>query len=463
MSTHTINSTSRGWKFVVRRLLAWDLEALTDREFYAAIGWGAFALLVVTGLFFTFVRPAPPTTVAITTGAAGHGYTAYALKYQAALKERGIELVIVESNGTMENLQRLGQTQVVDTPQGALPVMIGFAQGGVDTLGDAKKHKIESLASVGNEPVWVFHKLGKASSRLSDLRGKRVAVDREGSGSLVVSMRLLEAAGVTPGNTQITSLTNDVALEHLKANKVDAIVIIDPSSNVTVRQALRDKIDVMDFAQADGFARNFPWLRKLVIPRGALDLSLDAPDRDLLLVGTTANLVVSEKLHPSLSYLLLDVASEVHAPATLGHAAGDFPTKNSLSFPQSEESKRFFESGRPFFQKYLPFWLASLLERIMDSFVPFLLVGLPLIKTIPTFLQWRENARMARAYARIKEIEYLVAHEKLTPAQAKAELEAIDAEFKERSMNTTQISKAFSVRSQARSFKENLNSIDRSG
>src|SRR5262245_39665325 len=149
---------------------------------------GAVALVVALGFWvaFKYVRPAPPHTLIVTSGAPGSAFYQTAEDYREILARNGIELKILESRGAMENLERLDDPKV--------RVDIGFVQSG---LADEKETEgLVSLGSLYYEPLWVFYRGPQVLVRLSQLRGKRLAVGAEGSGTRVFALRLLKASGI---------------------------------------------------------------------------------------------------------------------------------------------------------------------------------------------------------------------------------------------------------------------------
>ena len=41
-------------------------------------------------------------------------------------------------------------------------------------------------------------------------------------------------------------------------------------------------------------------------------------------------------------------------------------------FPISDDAQRYYKSGPPFLQRYMPFWAATLVDRIIVLLVPLL-------------------------------------------------------------------------------------------
>ncbi len=454
-ATHT--ATKRPWRDTWALLKAWDLDALTDRELYQLMACVLLLLAAALTVIFTVINPPPARTLVMSTGAKAGGYYAMALRYQKALKAHGVTLEIVESKGSLQNLERLRNAEMVGTASGKqMPVMAAFVQSGTHLDADLEEDKVESLASVANEPIWVFHKLSSDPRRLADLRGKRIGVDVSGSGSQFASKKLLAASGVDAQNSSLLEVPAADALAAITAGQADAVMMVAASASPLIKKALSEGFQLMPFDQADGLVRKFPWLRRVVIPRGVMDLAQDLPKQDVTLVAASANLVVSTQLHPSLAFLLMDVAHDLHAPASAAQAQGEFPSQVSLTLNQSAESKRYFVSGRPFLQKYLPFWLANWAERLLAGVVPVLLLALPLLKAIPSFISWRETAHLSRTYLALREVENGLQEKTLPPAEALVRLDALQAELKTMEASSSHLGKVFETLAQVNTLRDRV-------
>jgi TRAP transporter TAXI family solute receptor len=378
------------------KLRAGNWVILTSRELWLLLG--TIGTLLAVGAFFLFryIEPPPPKVVTISTGAASGAYYQYAQRYAEALKKHGITLKILESKGSVENLARLQDPkQKVD---------FAFVQTGI--VGSEEYPELEALASVAFEPLWVLHKPTKKFERLIDLKGKRINVGPVGSGTNPVALEFLKANGIDATNSTLSNLPTRDSAEALKTDQVDAIMLVSSSSAEVIKDALNDGMQIIEFDHADAYVRRFPWMSKVTLPKGATDFATNKPARDLQLVAANANLVARADTHRAIAFLIMDIASEVHANPGPLHDLRQFPNEKSLQFVQSEESKRFFKTGRPFLQKYLPFWLANLLERLLVSIVPILAIGIPLIKLIPAFIDYRERAAILQLYEEAFRLEH---------------------------------------------------------
>ena len=186
----------------------------------------------------------------------------------------------------------------------------------------------------------------------------------------------------------------------------------------------------MSFAQADAYERRFPFLTKLTLPQGVADLVRSYPPEDVRVLAPTANLIVRSDLHPALQTLLLKAAGEVHGKSGFFQFAGEFPAYKDAMLPLSPDAARYYKSGPPFLQRYLPFWLAVLIDRLIVLLVPIVALLIPLLKIAPALYSWRIRSKVFRCYGELRFLEEDLKHhynpERLM--EYRNRLEALDEE-----------------------------------
>jgi hypothetical protein len=140
----------------------------------------------------------------------------------------------------------------------------------------------------------------------------------------------------------------------------------------------------------------------LKLPEGVIDFEANIPARDLTLVAPTTQLVARPDLHPALINLLLEAAKVVHKSGGEFEREGEFPTPKYLDFKLSPEAERFYKSGPPFLQRYLPFWVAILVSRITILLLPLVAVVFPFFKLMPLLYRWRMRSKIYRWYSKLR-------------------------------------------------------------
>jgi hypothetical protein len=347
---------------------------------------------------FWFFHSAPPSTITITTGPEGSVFQTFAGKYRKILARSGVKLNILSSEGSLENLKRLGNP--------SFRVDIGFVQAGVTN--GVNTDKLVSLGSIAYEPLLVFYRSAEPLDLLSEFNGKRLAIGPVGSGTRALALALLEANGIQPGGaTVLSDLDAAGATKALIDSNVDAVFLMgDSASTQNMRTLLRTPgVQLYNFSQADGYSRRIHYLNKLELPKGSIDFGKNIPAQDVSLIGPTVELIARDNLHPALSDLLLEAAREVHGGATLFQRRGEFPAPLEVDFRLSSEARRFYTSGKSFLYRSLPFWLASRVNRILVVFVPMLFVLIPGLRFIPTAYRWRIKLRIYRSYRALLMLE----------------------------------------------------------
>jgi TRAP transporter TAXI family solute receptor len=393
------------------------LYTLRLRDFWWAI---IPLLMLLAGLVWfasRFVDPAPPKRIAISTASKTGGYFATGTRYAGILKRSGITLDVVPSAGSGENVKRL-----LDDKSG---VQVALLQGGTATTKEAPG--VISLGRVYLEPLWVFYRGLDTIDRLSQLKGRRVIIGPEGSGTRQLALDLLKPNAVTAENTTLLPLFGTEAIDAISSGSADVAFFTSSPTSPQVQQLMRTpNLRLMNFAQAEAYTRVFPYLSHVTLPKGAMDLEKEVPPQDTAMIAPMAALVVREDLHPALVGLLVEAAKEVHGPGGMFNRIGEFPKIADPEFEMSDDALRFYKNGATLLQRHLPFWLATFIERMIIMVVPLATVLIPLIKGGPALFRWRARQKILRWYARLKVLDH-----RLTTGSSAEHLLAFTAEIED--------------------------------
>jgi TRAP-type uncharacterized transport system substrate-binding protein len=375
-----------------------DLRALQQRlrrELWLTAGAGALLVAVAFAVALHFVEPAPPKHLVVSTGALDGGYHAFAQQYRELLAGDGVTLELRPSAGSLENVGRMMEP--------GSDVDVGFLQGGTSFAANAPG--LVSLGSLYYEPLWVFYRGGPIDD-FPGLRGKRIAIGPDYSGVRALALQLLAVNDAVLPPTQLLDTGGEAAAQALIEGRIDAAMFVAPMELPAVEQLLvAPGVRLLSVERAEAYTRRFPYLYRVDLPQGAADFARDLPRRGVVLLAPTANLLVRSELHPALAYLLMRAAGRLHGEAGMFHRRGEFPSAKDADFPLSPEAQRYFRSGAPFLQRYLPFWAANLIDRLWVMILPVLAVLVPLARILPAVYGWRMRARIYRWYGRLKEIE----------------------------------------------------------
>jgi TRAP-type uncharacterized transport system substrate-binding protein len=372
------------------------IRELTPKVWLTAL----ITLLVISVLIFwasnRYLHPIPPKTLIMTTGMEGGSYSVLGERYRPILAREGIHLKLLPSSGSVENLRRLGDvTQAVD---------VGFVQGGMGRMEEASN--LVSLGAIFYAPLWVFYRSDQILDDLSQLKGKRINIGPAGSGVRKISLDLLKAADISGPPTVLYELSGNEAGKAIIDGGLDAVMTFGSAESALVSGLIETpQIRLMNFSQAEAYTRFFQDLSHVVLPRGIFNLSKRLPPVEVHLLAPTINLVARKNVHPALVYLLLKSAVEVHGGAGWDHGAGEFPSLKTQDFPISEHAQRFYKSGGSFLYDYLPFWVASFLDRMILILIPLGLILIPLIGLLPWIYTWRNRSKYYRWYRDLRNLE----------------------------------------------------------
>jgi TRAP transporter TAXI family solute receptor len=384
-------------------------------------------IVVLTAVAFAvawyFVKPAPPTHVVIATGPKTGVYYAMAKKYVDYFKDNGVTLEVRETRGTVENYELLtkedGGVDVAIVQAGASPP-------------EENRPGIQAVAGIYYEPVLLFHRGESDLSRLTQLAGKRIAVGVDGSGVRVVAKLLLDEAGVGEGDATLLDVGGDAAADGLANGTIDAaFYVISPDAPVVARLLATPGVRLMSFDHSRAYGRRHPFLSPTTLFRGSVDVRRDLPAADVSLIAAPATIAVRGSTHQAIVQLLVRAAQETNRDATLLADAGTFPNVLNSELPVSGDARYFLANPPNILHRTLPFWVASLIDRLIILVLPLLVVLIPLIRLTPPLFKWRTQRKLLARYRRVRQIETEVSDTspRLALQSGVDELRAMDQEL----------------------------------
>lgn len=354
------------------------------------------ALLLIAMAGYWLIDPAPPKKIVVSISKQDGNYQAYASLYGVLLQQEGVTLEIRESDGPVQSLAEL-RKEDADVDMALMP-------GGVASLESTVG--LVSLGSLYYEPLWIFHRAKHKVESLSELMGKRIAVGRPGSGSHILSSMLLDAAGVTAKNSKLLEVGDEEAADALRHGLVDVIFLSGVSTTPLILDvAVMPGVNLADLSEAEAFSRQFNFLHHLVLPKGALSLKSNIPPHEIHMLAPTVTLVARETMHQALVYLVLKVISRVHGGAGMLQQAREFPSDKDADFEMSSQAAHFYESGPPFLDRYLPFWAATFVNRVLIILLPLAALAIPLSRTAPALYAWLVKSRIYKLYGELRFLE----------------------------------------------------------
>ncbi|QWE00044.1 TAXI family TRAP transporter solute-binding subunit [Polynucleobacter sp. JS-Mosq-20-D10] len=374
------------------------------KNIYNPIAVGAAFFILVVLLFSTLwvLVPPPPRSIELATGFPTGLYQKFGERLQGELAEQGVSMKLRTTGGTGDNLALLS-----DQHSG---VDFAMVQGGVADL--SKYPGLVSIAGVFYEPVWVWYREssfkneGGRLSLLSQLKGKRVSIGNDGSGTLTLASQLLKASGLSVNDFYAEKLKPLDALEKFKKNELDAVFIVSAAEAPILKNFYETPgIRLMSFEQADAYVHLFPFLSKVTVPRGVMSIAYDLPRQDIQVLAATATLVGKDDVSPALVTLLLGDTYDILKTYSYLQKPGEFPSGTGLDFPLHVDAEIYLKDGPSFLHRHLPFWTAVWIGRFAKIVIPLLVILIPLFTYIPAAKNFFLRLKLSRVYEELKVIE----------------------------------------------------------
>ena len=374
------------------------------KNIYNPIAVGAAFFILAALLFSTLwvLVPPPPRSIELATGFPTGLYQKFGERLQGELAEQGVSMKLRTTGGTGDNLALLS-----DQHSG---VDFAMVQGGVADL--SKYPGLVSIAGVFYEPVWVWYREssfkneGGRLSLLSQLKGKRVSIGNDGSGTLTLTSQLLKSSGLSMNDFYAEKLKPLDALEKFKKNELDAVFIVSAAEAPILKNFYETPgIRLMSFEQADAYVRLFPFLSKVTVPRGVMSIAYDLPRQDIQVLAATATLVGKDDVSPALVTLLLGDTYDILKTYSYLQKPGEFPSGTGLDFPLHVDAEIYLKDGPSFLHRHLPFWTAVWIGRFAKIVIPLLVILIPLFTYIPAAKNFFLRLKLSRVYEELKVIE----------------------------------------------------------
>ncbi len=434
---------------------------LSARDLAVTVGpFVLIALVLLIGAYFV-LQPNPPRSVVLATGPEQGDYAEFGKRYAAALKKHHIEVVLRPTQGSSANRRLLRDAKE--------KVDFGFVRGGSSEVIQAEDEKgtglpLVTLGSLFFEPVWIFYRTdaakklpGKKLEKLDQLRGWRVNTGGRGAGSTNLLSKLISANGLNREDLKIERLDLTQSAIALFNNEIDAMILVSAPESPILQMLLRTPgISLFEFTQAEAYSRRFGYLSAVTLPRGIADFAHDVPAHDVQLIAPTSMLVAREGTHPALVQLFVQAARDIHAEPGWFAKSGQFPSKEDIEFPLAPEAERFLRNGPPLMQRYLPFWLSNLIDRMWVAMISIIAILIPLARVVPPLYNFRIRSRIFRWYRQLRQIEDSISAGKIPVADLLEELNKLDAKAERISVPLSYTDELYSLRSHIALVRERL-------
>ncbi len=358
--------------------------------------YGPLAILVAASIWvaLALIDPAPPSRVTFAAGGQGGAYYALAEAYRDHLAENDVEVDILETRGSLENIELLRSGKAD----------MAFVQGGLASPAD--REDLRSLAGMFHEPFWVFVRSGVAVDDFGALRDLQFAIGPEGSGTRALAVQMQEVWGGNWPASARRAESGLAAAAALEAGDVDAVAYSASISAPYVQRLLDDpEIVLLAFERAPALARRTRALDPVTLYRGIIDLEADKPKTDIPLIASVAQLAVREDLHPAIQSLLLEASEDIQSGNSAFADAGAFPAPDLIDMPLSNEAERYWKNGPSFLRNYFSFQVANFLDRAWVFLIPLITLLIPLVRVAPPIYRWRVRRKIYVWYSDLRELE----------------------------------------------------------
>jgi TRAP-type uncharacterized transport system substrate-binding protein len=393
-----------------------------------AINFGPFVVLAIglVWLAYVILDPTPPRTVTLATGPEQGAYAEFGRRYAQELARFGVRVEVRTTAGAAEN-RRLLRDPNSGVDAAFMQSGAGDAMYAVDE--DTSGRPLVSLGNLFLEPVWLFYRADAAKGtgadgkldQMQQLGPLRINIGTPGSGAANLVDKLLHANKLESAQMKLQRLPPTPAVMALLNKELDALAFVSAPESALVRMLLLTPgVRLLEFPQADAYARRFSFLKSITMPRGTVDLAQNIPPEDVRLVAATASMVATEDFHPALTQLFVQAAQRIHGDSSWFGPPREFPNGTATEFPLAKEADRFYRNGPPMLQRQLPFWLANLVDRMWVVLVSIIAILIPLSRILPPMYEFRIRSRVFRWYRQLREIEREA--EKAGSAEAKPEL-----------------------------------------
>ena len=358
---------------------------------------GAFVVAILALVAAVFFVAEPPTTIRLAAGRAGTGHGLAGEELKAILARSGVNVVLVDTQGSEEKLNRL-------TSAGPDAIDAAVLESGHQ---GAKSQKgVANLGAIYLEPIWLFGHNLPPGDDIQRLIGKRLAIASDSIKPDGLAATLFTDNGLSAKDVVFVPLSSDDAADAVIQGTVDAAWMVGDVEVRSIQKLLQSPdLELVSFDRAAAYARSHSFLVDVVLSKGAVDLGKNVPANDIKLVGPTGELIVRADMHPALQSLLLDAMHEAFSDGDAVSVPGMFPNKDLIDVPLSQEARRYYTSGPTYFRRVLPYWAASLAERAIIFLIPVVTLLVPLVRSVPPFLNWRIRRRINVWYHQLRLLE----------------------------------------------------------
>jgi TRAP-type uncharacterized transport system substrate-binding protein len=378
--------------------------------------WPLFSILIILSMGAIYLAdPAPPSEINFASGVKGGSYEKLVLEYQSYLAQYDVKVNIIPTAGPITNLELLsGDAKALakylpNVEPTDRRIDVALTQAGLAS--DIKNiDQIIYIGSIDYEPLLFMIRRSLlqniTSNEIKSFTELNVATGQIGTGThaQLAKLMALDDAGTLDSNVQ--AMTDEQAVAALLADDIDGMVLVDGIESRNVQNvALSDQIEILNFTRAQAYRRRLPYLQVLTIPVGSLNLSKNIPSQDIKILSTTTALIAKADTHPAIQYLLARASTDIAGKATFFADSREFPQFNDPLIPHSEIAREYYLNGSPYLQRFFPFWLAEIFDRLFFIILPFSALAYPILLALPKYRGRRLARKIWANYDQLRTLE----------------------------------------------------------
>jgi uncharacterized protein len=300
------------------------------------------SVVVAIGLAVEWVRESRQVhRLVIATGSPQGEYYpfAQALAAVVAHHQPKIAIEVLETEGAQQNLELLEQ---------------GEAQLAIIQSDTPPQPSTRAIAFLFPE---VFHLVARSEANIrsfNDLRGKRVALMPEGSGSYKLFWSISQHYNLTESAFTPLPMSPDAAYTALRNGDVDALSRVLALGNSGMADLLRtSRAQLVPIDQIEALRLSLPYLEATQIPKGTYDGATPIPAANLPVVSVRALLVTHAELDPQIARTITQTLFEFR-----NELVALYPRSATVRLPESGENlglplhpgaQSYYEQDRPVF------------------------------------------------------------------------------------------------------------------
>ncbi|MEM6889111.1 MAG: TAXI family TRAP transporter solute-binding subunit [Pseudomonadota bacterium] len=336
----------------------------------------------------------PPETVRFATGIDGGGYWQIGQRYRFALARDDIDVTLVETAGSIENIEKLI----------AGDVDVALVQGGIAI---AEENGLQSLGAIFLEPISIFHSRQVSfAANPGEWNDVKLAAGPEGSGTRAAARALIKAAELSGAGIELLPIGGMDALAALRTGEANAVMFVSPLGTSYLTEAIQNPEFLhVPLSLVEALALKLPGARATAIPAGALTIFPPQPAEEIKFLSLRASLVAREGLHPAVVDRFVQAAIRLHSDRDVLHGFREYPSAESPPVPLNEAARQLILSGPNMLHGLFPYWIAAQFGRVLLLILPLLFILPPIMRALPAVYVWFQKRRIWRHYQRISAFE----------------------------------------------------------